>query len=1119
MRELSSSSRSLPGLTHLSVGLLSLLPLLLLSGVASGQLAEQAELRAAELRFFEQEVRPLLAEHCWSCHGSSKQQAGLRLDNHAGLLRGGESGAVVVAGDVDASSLITAIRYEDLEMPPAEQLDPRSIRVLEKWVSIGAPWPAHDALPPRDEQSKISAEDRQWWAFQPLSEPEIPTIAAAGTTTPAGWDESPIDAFLLTAMREQGLQPTPAADRATLARRLFLNLVGVPPSPAEMRQFLDDQDPNAYANLVDRLLDDPRYGERWAQHWLDLVRYADSDGYRADFYRPHAWRYRDYVIDSLNQDKPYDRFVQEQLAGDELFPDSPTAKIATGYLRNWIYEYNLRDARGQWNTILSDVTDTTGDVFLGMGMQCAKCHDHKFDPILQRDYFRLRAFFEPLLPVSEFAATGEALQQYKADLAKWEAATAEIREQIAALEQPHRERLSEVAIARFPLDIQAMLRTDPSQREPHEHQLAELAYRQVDYDLEQLDKQFKDDSKQRRDALLAELAKFDSLKPTPPPTAMVAVDVGPEAPVTTIPGIPAEPIAPGFLTILEPEPAEIPDITGQPTTGRRAALARWLTRPDNPLSTRVIVNRVWQYHFGRGLAPNASDFGRLAGEPTHPQLLDWLTVQFVRDGWSLKKLHRRILLSAAYRQATSGDDRAKFAAQTEMDPANDYYWRGDTRRLDAEQIRDTILAVSGELDWQRGGPGYAGDKPRRSIYRRIMRNSRDPFLDVFDLPLFFNSEASRNTTTTPLQSLLLINSPKMLGHARRFADRIWNSGADRPARINQLWELAVGRGVTPDELRMAEAYLDQVYQLAVEEQREQRQQQTQISTAELAADLGDALEISPQRDKLAAQVPLATDWPRHDFTIEAYFRVRSVYDSGAVRTIASQRHGNGPGWSFGVTGKGSRRKPQTLVIQLWGPQQTGGFGETALFSGDDLKLNHDYYAAVSVRWAEQPSGTSAANASAVSASDGKPSAGNANPGSVTFYLRDLSEPAGHLHAVMLPHTAVGQIESQANLVIGGRDTSNVNLFDGLIDDVRISSQVLPPDQLLVAVSEDRSRAVVGGDGFWRFNAEPHWAHDHSGNDRHLLPPGQLLQLPDPERIALVDLCHALLNSNEFLYVD
>lgn len=1047
----------------------------------------------AQAVFFETKVRPLLAEHCFSCHGPEKQNGDLRLDTFAGLMQGGESGAVIDRDDLSDSVLLQAVRYESYEMPPAGKLKDDEIEVLERWVAIGAPWPGGgdtDAPTPARSRDKLTDEDRNWWAFRPLARPEPPATTAA----PEAWRNNPIDAFLWQAMTEAGLSPAPAADRVALLRRVCFDLVGLPPTPEQVASFLEDDSPEAYARLVDELLDSPRYGERWARHWLDLVRYADSDGYRADFYRPNAWRYRDYVIESLNEDKPYDRFVREQLAGDELFPGDPQALIATGYLRHWIYEYNNRDAPGQWRTILEDVTDTTGDVFLGFGMQCAKCHDHKFDPITQRDYFRLQAFFAPLMPVdAEVMSPGER-PEYEHQLAEWEAATADKRQRLEEILDRYRPLAVKSGVEKFPLDIQEIYHRPAGERTPAEEQLYYLVHRQVEFEYERLDAKLKAEDKETVLALRREIAEFDKLKPKPAPIAQTVRDVGPVAPETRMPKRSKEPIAPGFLSILDPADADVASLPDQSSTGRRAALALWLTQPDHPLTSRVIVNRIWQHHFGRGLAPNSSDFGRMGGEPTHPELLDYLATRFVAEGWSFKSLHRLICNSAAYRLAA---EHPRFDEFQGIDPQNRFYWRSGTRRLDAEQIRDAVLAVSGKLNLDMGGDGGRFDSTRRTIYTRVMRNDRDPLLDVFDLPAFFASESSRNTTTTPVQSLMLLNSPQLIQHAETLANRLGDASGDPSALIDRLWLLAYARAPETAEREAALAFLDG--QAEVIRKLEGETSNSDLVIGKMGYRDGQSISILPDEKPTPMAVQHREELEVGDFTIETFMEPRSIYPSGAVRTLLAKWEGKSGsrGWSFGITGQGSRRKPQTLVLQMWGQKLDGSVGEAALFSDHHLEMNKPYFVSAVVTLAK-PAGA-----------DGSA----ATPGTVNFFVKDLSDEDEPLLVATVEHPIVGGLENPSPLYIGGRG-GNTALFDGLIDSVRLSRAALASSELLLT-GERVGPATVA---YWRFESDPGVRRDSSPNSLDLIDSNQASIAAEPRRGALIDLCHAVLNSNEFLYL-
>ncbi|MDA0833905.1 MAG: PSD1 and planctomycete cytochrome C domain-containing protein [Planctomycetota bacterium] len=786
------------------MGLLLVLSAPVVAWAEESSVENDSQETAEQERFFETHIRPLLSAKCYHCHGATKQNGKLRLDSQAAMLRGGESGPAVVPGKTDESLLIEAINYASLEMPPSAQLTDDEIAALTTWVRDGAIWPKTLTSPhQKGFASAITDEDRAYWAFQPLADITPPDVEKDA------WSRNDIDRFILQRLNHEGFTPSPAADKVKLIRRLYFDLIGLPPLPDDIATFVNDTADDAYERLVDRLLDDPRYGEKWARHWLDLVRYAESDGYKQDDFRPEAWRYRDYVIKAFNEDKPYDQFVLEQLAGDELRPRDTETLAATGYLRHWIYEYNQRDVRTQWDTILNDITDVTGDVFLGMSMGCARCHNHKFDPILQRDYYRLKAFFAPLLPRDDlmFGET-EEVDRYQQQRSAWQNETVELRRQIEEIEQPFRDKAAAAAIDKFPPDIRPMLRKSVSDRLPLEHQLASLAYRQVDAELDRLDvaKQLEGDAKTKYQELKKQLAEYDAAKPPPLPPAFTVTDVGPEAPITTIPGdVDLIDIPPGFLTVLDPLNADIPaDMPN--STGRRLALARWLTNPENPLTTRVIVNRIWQYHFGRGLAGTPSNFGRLGDAPTHPELLDWLTRQFLDGGWRFKSLHRLIVTSATYRQSSVGLN-AEIAKST--DPQNRWLSKMNIRRLDAEQIRDAMLAVSGELDSQHGGPSAEADLLRRTIYTKVIRNKRDPLLDAFDAPDNFNSISQRNVTTTPTQSLLLINGVWTLSRARKFAANLLDLEVSDGDRIARAYESAYGRKASDDEIAAALVFIEE----------------------------------------------------------------------------------------------------------------------------------------------------------------------------------------------------------------------------------------------------------------------------------------------------------------------
>ena len=662
--------------------------------------------------------------------------------------------------------------------------------------------------------NKKDSKNETAWAYRKPMRPALPTVRDAG------WLQNPIDAFILNKLESAGLHPSPVASRAVLIRRVTFDLLGIPPTPAEIDAFVHDDRPDAYEKLVDRLLDSPRFGEHWATYWLDLVRYAETDGFKADDKRPNAWRYRDYTIDAANRDKSYARFVQEQLAGDELFPHEPEAAIATGYLRHYPDEYNAVALELRRQEILNDITDVTSSVFLGLTMGCAHCHDHKFDPILQTDYYRLQAFFAAYQP-ADFPVADEAQERRHEEAQRdWERQTAELRQKLARIESENQQKAGSKRMSRFPKEYQEAYRTPADQRTPLQTQLAFMVGKQVTVTKAEMVKVMSPDAKARWEALNKQMEPFAALKPAPFPAAMGMSEIGTVAPPTFLlkrgdvkaRGVE---VAPGFPSAIDDREAPIPD---QPlaakTTGRRSVLASWLTSPDNPLTARVAVNRLWQHHFGRGIVGTPSDFGVQGDPPTHPELLDWLAVEFVSRGWSLKAMHRLMVTSAAYRQASvdSADGRA-------ADPQNLMLWRARRRRLEGESLRDAMLAVSNRLDNRMGGPSIhpplpielpgaknwpkdsdlgAGD--RRSVYVYVKRNLRFPLFDLFDVPDRNETCARRHVSTNAPQTLALLNSQLTRDLARSLARRvIQESGGDASAAVERAIWLALGRASDAQE--------------------------------------------------------------------------------------------------------------------------------------------------------------------------------------------------------------------------------------------------------------------------------------------------------------------------------
>jgi len=693
----------------------------------------------------------------------------------------------------------------------------RSTAFLSLLLALGSGLPAAES---HAKPKEFTPLQKRWWSFQPVVKAVVPTVGGKD------WVKNDIDAFILAKLEEKKIAPNAPADKVTLIRRATLDMTGLPPTVQEVQDFLADTSPRAFEKVVDRLLASPRYGERYARHWLDLARYADSDGFKADDTRPHVWRYRDYVIQSLNSDKPFHRFVEEQIAGDELFPSDPAALVATGFNRHFPDEYNAANIAQRRQELLNDVTDTVGYAFLGLTVACARCHDHKFDPILQKDYYRLQAFFANtrLKDDAELLLDAPARERYFAKRARWEEATADVRAQMQAILKPARDKFHEERMSRFPAEIQEALQMDPAARSPYQSHMALKAAPQVYFKDEEVETKLKGEAKARYQALKAELAKFNHLY-VEMPVAQTMVDDGVRSPATHVLSqgaydAPLEEVQPGFLTILDPADAKFEALPN--STGRRTALAKWLTDPKNPLTARVIVNRVWGWHFGKALAGSPSDFGTMGERPANKELLDYLAATFVEDGWSLKKLHRRILLSSVYQQSSAFNE-----ASAKADPQNKLLWRYNRRRLEAEAVRDSMLATAGVLNAKMYGPGVfpplpagmatrggwakhedAADAARRSIYIFVRRNTRYPMLEAFDLPDTHESCARRNATMTPMQALELMNNNLVTGWAQAFARRVRNDeGVTESAQIDRAWRLAFSRPASPEEQTMAKEFL------------------------------------------------------------------------------------------------------------------------------------------------------------------------------------------------------------------------------------------------------------------------------------------------------------------------
>lgn len=772
----------------LPVSVLLLAPL---APVSSNLWADDAAPAATPegIEFFEKKIRPLFVKHCTECHSAegTEPEGDLRLDTAAGWRRGGHGGPALVPGDPDASLLMRAVRYKDseLQMPPENKLSDAEIDLLAQWIKMGAPDPrqgdAADPAAPRKTMGMSVAEGRGFWAFQPVVRPELPPVRDMSLVS------TPIDRFVIAALDEKGLAPVAPASRRVLIRRAYFDLTGLPPTPEQVERFVNDPAPDAFATVVDELLESPAYGERWGRHWLDVARYADSNGLDENVAFGNAWRYRDYVVQAFNRDKPYDEFVREQIAGD-LIPSDDTAVrherlIATGFLSLGAKVLAEPDKTKMQMDIIDEQVDTLGKAFLGLTLGCARCHDHKFDPVPTADYYALAGILRSTKTMEPQGA-GIVSRWWENSLAS----PAE-EEQAAA----------------------------------HAKQVAELKERITAAKAEE------------KPPLQAELKELEKKAPVLP-TALGVTDAEPvnlkihrRGSHLTL----GEEVPRGFLQVVSTEaPAHGDDDKAIATTDAhitaaippqrsgRLELAEWLTRPEHPLTARVMVNRIWRWHFGQGLSNTTDNFGILGERPAIPPLLEWLASEFVENGWSIKKLHRLILLSQVYQRSSDPSSDG-----LRLDPANRLHWRFSLRRLEAEEIRDGLLAVAGTLDQSVGGntahlanrsyifdhtskdaTGY--DIPRRSIYLPVIRNHVYDLFQQFDFPEPSVVSGDRASTTVSPQALLLLNSDLVLSSSEKLTARLLaEPDRDDAQRIDRAYQLAFGRSPSAPETRAALDFL------------------------------------------------------------------------------------------------------------------------------------------------------------------------------------------------------------------------------------------------------------------------------------------------------------------------
>jgi mono/diheme cytochrome c family protein len=813
---------------------------------------------------FEKEIRPILVERCVACHGEDDPEAELDLRSLESLVRGSKSGPVIIEGFSEKSVLIRKVVSKAMPPPDSDEaLSKSEIQKLTRWIDKGRFIDFVDVKPlnkqtaDASDASTITDKQRQFWAYQKpdaIAPPDVKAINRIRT---------PIDRFVLSKLESRGLTFSPDASKRRLLRRAYFDLTGLPPTPVQAREFMNDDRTDAYERLIDQLLASPRYGERWGRHWLDAVGYVDTSG--KDFNPTTAtlsdgyWRYRDYVVNATNKDTPWDRFLVEQIAGDELVdwrnakkytPEIVELLTATGFLRNVLDATNedISNLPFDRYEALFMLMERVSSSTMGMTLNCARCHSHKFDPIPHTDYYRFLSVFTSAYNPSNWLPPKQRHLYHVSEIEQAEikqkraAITATInklQQQLATIQKPYRDRLLEEKLKQIPESMRAAVKaaiaTAAKKRNEAQKKLASQYEKKLSVADAQVNAALSDADRTARKQLLAKIQTEKSLLATLRIDKLQALwDVG-EAPTIRLlhrgdVDFAGPKVSPGFLAILSApgKSAAIPSTSAVgKTTGLRLAFAQWLTRPDHPLTARVIVNRLWQHHFGRGIVATPGNFGATGSRPTHPALLDWLAVEFMRQGWSAKKFHKMMMTSTVYRQASERGRKGDQQRGSEIDPDNRLLWRTNLRRLDAESLRDSVIAVSGRANYTMGGPPVmmkampsglqtvAADE-RRSIYLVARRTNPLTFLRVFDFPIIDVNCTRRSASATPLQSLTMINSKFLIDSASRLAVRIEaivKADAAPTKKIATAYRLTLSRNPSETEIKAAEEYLQHLQQL------------------------------------------------------------------------------------------------------------------------------------------------------------------------------------------------------------------------------------------------------------------------------------------------------------------